>query len=165
MFDRFQVNHHQPTFRVTLQVILMIAVVGVAMAVPLTAVMLGIRSFSSPPRGFCPDTSGLRLSLDQAAEKSWHPPEAMSDGRAIMILSASANASDTMRAVEQSARKLQGVVLSANGDQKGGERLLVRIPEGSANLFESEILGNFTESQHGSSTKEGLLYEFLFPTP
>jgi len=165
MFDRFHVNHHQPSFRVNLQVVLMIAVVGVALAAPLTAVMLGIWSFSSKPRGSSPDTSKLRLALEQAAEKSWHPPEAVSDGRAIYLLSASANASDTRTAVEQSARKLQGVVLSPDGDQKGAERLLVRIPEGSANLFESEILGNFKESQHGSPTEESRLYEFLFPAP
>jgi len=165
MFDTFHVNHNQPTFRVNLQVILMIAVVGVALAVPLTAMLLGIRNFSSRTRDSSPDTSGLRLALEQAAEKSWRPPETMSDGRAIFLQSDSANASETRRAAEQSARKFQGVVLSSHAGPKGEERLLVRIPEASANLFESEILGNFTESQHGSPTGESRLYEFIFPAP
>ena len=164
MFGRDHVNHHQPTFRVNLQVILMIAVVGVALAVPLTAVMLGIRNFSKP-RDSTTDTSGLRLALEQAAEKSWRPPEAMSDGRAIFLLSASANASKTRQATEQSARKSQGLVLSSYASQKGEERLLVRIPEASASLFESETLRNFTESQHGSPEGESRLYEFVFPAP
>ena len=165
MLTRLHVNHNQPTFRVNFQVVLMIAVVGVALAVPLTAVMLGIRSFSSKIRDSSPDTSGLRLALEQAADKSWHPPEAMSDGRAIFLLSDSANASETRRVAEESARKFQGVVLFSRTSQKGGERLLVRIPEASADLFESETLGNFTESQHGSPTGESRLYEFIFPAP
>jgi len=143
----------------------MIAVVGVALAVPLTAVMLCIRNFSSTPRDFSPDTSGLRLALEQAAEKSWHAPEAMSDGRAIYILTASANASEKRHAAEQSAKKYEGVVISSEAVQKSGERLLVRIPEVSANLFESETLRDFTESQHGSPQGESRLYEFIFPTP
>ena len=159
------VNRHQPTFRVNLQVVLMIAVVGVALAAPLTALMLGIRNFSSKPRVSSPDTSGLRLALEQAAEKSWHPPEAISDGRAIFLLSSSANASEARRAAEHSARKYQGVVLSSQAGQQSGERLLVRIPEANANLFESETLRNFTESQRGSPQGESRLYEFLFPAP
>ena len=165
MFGTFLVNHNQHTFRVNLQVVLMIAVVGVALAAPLTAMLLGIRNFSSRTRDSSPDTSGLRLALEQSADKSWCPPEAISDGRAIFHLSDSANASETRRAAEQSARKFQGVVLFSHAGQKGGERLLVGIPGANAKHFESEALRNFTESQHGSQKGESRLYEFIFPAP
>ena len=165
MFATLHVNRQQPAFRVNLQVIQMIAFVLVALAVPLTLTALGILHLSSKPRNSSPDTTGLRLSLEQAAERSWHAPEAIADGRSIFLLSATANASDTKKAVGQFAGKFQGVVLSASAAQKGAERLLVRIPEANANLFESETLRNFVESQRGSPTGESRLYEFVFPSP
>ena len=163
MFACFQENLQQGTFRVNSQVILMIAVVGVALAVPLTLVMLAIRQFSSPPRNSAPDTRGLRVALEQAAEKSWQTPGMIADGRSVFTLSSPANALETRRAVEQSAQKLNGVVLSTTADREVGERLLVQIPGAGAQVFESEALRNFVESQHGHPTGESRLYEIHIP--
>jgi|GEM_PF-1815812 len=165
MFACFRVNFRQATFRVNLQVILMIALAGIALAVPLTLVMLAIRQFSSPPRNQAPDTTGLRVALEQAAEKCWQPPGIVADGRAVFTLSSPAHALETRRAVEQSAKKLNGVVLSATAGREGGERLLVQIPGVGAHVFEAEALRNFVQSQHGRPAGESRLYELILPAP
>lgn len=165
MFAFSQVNRQQAAFRVNFRVIQMIAVALVALVVPLTLVMLAIRQFSPPPRTSAPDTTGLRVALEQAAEKCWQPPGMMADGRSVFTLSSPANALETRRSVERSAQKLNGVVLSAAPDRGGGERLLVQIPGAGAHVFESESLRNFVESQHGHPTGESRLYELIFPVP
>ena len=163
MFAFCQVNRQQAAFRVNLRVIQMIALALVALVVPLTLVMLAIRQFSSPPPTSAPDTTGLRVALEQAAEKSWRPPGMMDDGRSVFTLSSPANGLEARRSVEQSAQKLHGVVLSAVSDRGGGERLLVQIPGAGAQVFESESLRSFVGSQHGLPTGESRLYELIFP--
>ena len=144
----------------------MIAVALVALAVPLALVVLGVRQMATKSRTSAPDTGGLRLALEQAAEKSWHSPEAMGDGRSIWHLDPSANASETRRAFEESVRNIPGIVLlPASAGQSGEERLLVRIPCAGASRFESEFLRNLVESQRGQATGESRLYEILFPGP
>ncbi|MFZ4780053.1 MAG: hypothetical protein ACOYM3_32255 [Terrimicrobiaceae bacterium] len=89
----------------------------------------------------------------------------MADGRSVFILSASGNASDAKRTVEQTARKLQGVVLPASTGEGGAERVLVQIPSGNASAFESQALREFTEAQRGKPTGESRLYELILSKP
>jgi hypothetical protein len=159
------VNRNQAAFRLNSQVILIFGVVLVALAVPLTSVMLGIRKFSVTHRNSAPDTTGLRIALEQAAEKSWQPPGMMADGRGVFTLSSSVNAVEAKRSVEQSAQKLNGVVLSTTANRADEEHLLVQIPAAGAHVFESEALRSFAESQHGHPTGESRLYELIFPAP
>ena len=167
MLHSLQVNRLPPTFRVNVRVIQMIAIAIVALAVPLTLVVLGVRQISTKPRTSAPDTAGLRLALEQVAEKSWNTPEAMADGRSIWHLAPLANVSETRRAIEESARKFPGVVLlPASAGPGGEERLLVQLPCADANRFEAESLRTtLVESQRGHASGESRLYEIHFSGP
>ena len=141
----------------------MIAVVLLALAVPLALVTLGIRRYSSGAGADAQEQGGLRVALEQAAEKSWQSPEPVSDGRSIFILSAPGSAAEARTAVEQSVRKLGGVVIPASNGLRGEERLLIQIPGSGGQFFESVCLQSFVESQHGHATGECRLYELVFP--
>ena len=78
----------------------MIAVVLVALAIPLALVALGISRYSPGSGAAAPETQGLRVALEQAAEKSWQSPEPVSDGRSVFILSTPASAAEERKAVE-----------------------------------------------------------------
>ncbi|MEI8386034.1 MAG: hypothetical protein WCG76_00415 [Verrucomicrobiota bacterium] len=158
-------NRHRSAFRVNFQVIQMIAVVLVALAIPLALVALGISRYSPGSGAAAPETQGLRVALEQAAEKSWQSPEPVSDGRSVFILSTPASAAEERKAVEESVRKLGGVVLPVSTGRLGEERLLVQIPGSGGQVFESGCLRLFVESQHGHATGESRLYELVFPAP
>ena len=143
----------------------MIGILLVALAVPLTLVTLGIRQFTAKPKPTAPETQGLRAALEQAAEKTWQAPGAMADGRSIFVLSAPGNAQDAKKAVGVAAQRFHGVVLPAPTREGGAERILVQIPNASAQAFESEALREFSETQHGKPDGERRLYEFIFTTP
>ena len=165
MLHPLQVNRLPSTFRVNFRVIQMIALVLVALAVPLTLVVLGVQQIAAKSRASAPDTAGLRVALEQAAEKSWKTPE-VADGRSIWHLAASVNASETRSAVEESARKISGAVLLPPSVGAGDEeRLVVQIPCAEASRFEAESLRNFVKFQHGHATGESRLYEILFSGP
>jgi hypothetical protein len=153
------------TFRVNIQVIQMIAVVFVALIVPLTLVILSFRQHSAP-RSAVPEMQGLQSALEQAAEKSWQQPPPISDGRSVFLFTAHGSDEEARKAVEQCARKLNGVALPiAAAGPRGEDRLLVTIPRASSQLFESDALRNFTLSVQGSPTGERQLYEIVFPLP
>lgn len=143
----------------------MIGILLVALAVPLTLVTLGIRQFTAKPKAPAPETQGLRAALEQAVEKSWQTPEAMTDGRCVFILSASGNAGDARKTVELTARGLQGVVLPASTGEGATERLLVQIPGTNASAFESQALREFVESQRGKPAGETRFYELILSKP
>lgn len=164
MFTSFPVSRQQSTFRLNFQVFQMIGILLVALAVPLTLVTLGLRQYTAKPKP-APETQGLRAALEQAAEKSWQVPKTMADGRSVFVLSASGNAPDARKAVEQAAHKLQGVVLPAPAGEGGAERILVQIPNGSAQAFESLALRDFAETQRGAREGESRLYELILSPP
>jgi hypothetical protein len=158
------VNRHRSEFRVNFQVIQMIAVVLVALAIPLALVALGISRYSPGSGAAAAEPQGLRVALEQAA-KSWQPPEPVSDGRSVFILSTPGSAAEARKEVEGSVKKLGGVVLPASAGRLGEERLLVQIPGSGGQVFESGCLRLFVESQHGHAPGESRLYELVFPAP
>jgi hypothetical protein len=165
IFVSIQVNRQQSTFRVNFQVIQMTGILLVALAVPLTLVTLGIRQFTSKPKISAPETQGLRAALEQAAEKSWQAPGAISDGRSVFAISASGSASDARKAVEQAAQSLQGVVLPASTAEDGAERILVQIPAANASAFEERALRDFSQTQRGNAQGNTRLYELILSPP
>ncbi|MEI8311620.1 MAG: hypothetical protein WCH98_12770 [Verrucomicrobiota bacterium] len=147
-----------------IQVFQIIAIVLVALAVPLALVTLGISRYSSKPE--VPEAPGLRAALEQAADKSWSSPEPLAGDRRVFTFSTPGNETEARKAVEQSARTLNGVVVPMTAGQRGEGRLLVRIPATNSHLFESAaLLRNFAESQQGHPTGESHLYEIVFPAP
>ena len=144
----------------------MIALVLVALAVPLTLVALGIRQFSSKSRPVVSEAPELRRALEQAAEKNWRPPEILSDGRSVFVLSTSTNHPlETVQALRTTARKLDGTVLPASAVPGGDERLLVQIPDAGTNVFESQLRRDFVEKQSGHSVNGSRLYEIIVARP
>lgn len=143
----------------------MIAILLVALTVPLALVSIGIRRYTSKPATAAPEVSGLRAALEQAADKNWGTPELLSGDRGVYIFSADI-ATEARKAVEQTARALNGVVVPLASSQPGEGRLLVRIPATNGHLFESAALRrSFTESQPGHPAGESLLYELVFRAP
>ncbi|MEI6491533.1 MAG: hypothetical protein WCO94_03210 [Verrucomicrobiota bacterium] len=143
----------------------MIALVFVALIVPLTLVILSFRQYSAPPKSAVPETQGLRAALEQAADKTWQQPPPMSDGRSVFLFNAQGSEEEARKALEQAARKLNGVALPIAAGPRGEERVLVTIPSASSQGFESGALRNFTLSVQGNPTGERQLYEIVFPLP
>lgn len=125
-------------FRLNPQVVQMLAVVLVALAVPLTVVILGLRQVSLRPSGPAPEIPELRASLEQVADQHLRPSGMMA-GEAIVLHRASAELPDVRRQIEVAAAKVGGSVIVSEIPE-GGVRLLVKVPASSAGDFENSAL-------------------------
>jgi len=148
-----------------LQVLQMIGLLLVALAVPLALVAISVRQFTSKPQP-APETGGLRIALEQAAEKTWKVPEAIFDGRGIFVASSAVNSLQLREIVEKTVQDLHGTVLSAPADQNHEERLLVQMPSSSARRFEDRLQDqNFSQKQQADPTGGSRVYELLLTPP
>ncbi len=138
----------------------MIALALVALAIPLTMVIVSVLKFSSKPSTPAPEAPGLRASLEQAAEKALPIPEAITDGRSLYTLSVEpGQLAGRQAGIEKSARSLSGSVLAMPSGKGGCQRVLVQIPASNSGVFESTVLQDFTRSEAGRSEGESRLYE------
>lgn len=142
----------------------MIGILLVALAVPLALVALGVRQFTSKPQP-APETGGLRVALEQAAEKTWKVPEALPDGRGIFVLSSRGHPLQIREIISKTVKDLQGIVLSAPNDQNQEERLLVQMPAANAGSFEERLQQNFNQKQQADPTEGSRLYELILSPP
>lgn len=147
-------------FRLNPQVIQMLAVVLIALAVPLTVVILGLRQVSLRPSGPAPEIPELRASLEQVADQHLRPSGMMMAGAAIVLHRSSAELPGVRRQIEVAAAKVGGSVLVSEIPE-GGVRLLVKVPASSAGDFESSALSQPPPTNPGSG-----LYEIqILPRP
>ncbi len=148
-----------------MQVIQMIGILLVALAIPLALVAIGVRQFTSKPQP-APETGGLRVALEQAAEKTWKVPEAISDGRGIFVASSPGNSLQVRELIEKTVQDLHGIILSAPTGQSQGERLLVQMPASGASSFEARLHDqNFVQKQQADPTEGNRLYELVLSPP
>jgi len=144
----------------------MLAVVVVALAVPLAVLLLGIRGFSPKPAASAPEAPGLRAAVELAASKNLPPPAPLgTDTRQFVLLPGQGNPLERWREIEKSADMLGGTTLLV-GQPDGGSRLLVQIPAAAAASFEERALAGLNSSA-APDPAEGptRLYEILFPPP
>ncbi|TSA33450.1 MAG: hypothetical protein D4R65_07770 [Verrucomicrobiaceae bacterium] len=140
----------------------MIAVVFLALAIPLALVVLGgreifFRKTSSP----APEVPELRASLESAASKALPPPAGLGGGRRF-ILERGADAAAHRDMVEKTAAELGGVVVASSLED--GVRLIVQIPAASASRFEEKALVGFLAQSETGLSMPGF-YEIVLPHP
>lgn len=167
MLDPVKVNRVQATFRLNSQVAQMIAIILLALAVPLALVALGIKQFSSKKETSpVPEIPGLRFSLELAAEKNFRPPETMPEARDVFLFSqAAGDKSSSRKNIEETARKLKGIVVTMPPGEKNNDRILVQVSEAQATAFEAQALRGFVRKTRGESVKQCRMYEIQFPAP
>lgn len=130
----------------------MLAVVLVALAVPLTVVILGLRQVSLRPAGPAPEIPELRASLEQVADQHLRPSGMMA-GEVIVLHRASAELPGLRRQIEVAAAKVGGSALVTEIPE-GGIRLLVKVPASSAADFERSALPQPPTTPSGSGLYE-----------
>jgi len=157
-------NEQTARFRLNPRVIQMIVVLMVALAVPVTLVVLGLRSMAGHSSGPAPEVEGLRTSLESAADKHFPPPENLGGGRRF-VFKAVTDASAQPSLLEQAAAAVGGVAISSR-QEDGSTRILIRVPPESSEYFERTSLEPCTESVlPGEPTQNSGLYEVLIPSP
>lgn len=171
MIFRRQVNQ-QPAaaFRINVRVLQIIALVLVALAVPVALVILGVRQISSRPNQEpAMETPGLRASLELAADKNFAPPEALMEDRVVFVLSQASvgDAKSVRQKTEQEICEAGGVIIPGDPGKSDEESLLAKIPAAKAASLEAQLLESFSRltSVKNSSAGEDLLIEIRFPKP
>lgn len=141
-----------PPFRWNAKVLQMAALVMVALALPLTIAIYGIRDIrkASQPT---PEAEGLRAVLENVVDQKWQAPVL-----AGAVRSASREVPDGAAAlrfgddIQKLARDSGGMVLSPEKIESGGTRWLVQIPANGKNAFESALAAmGFSPATSGSS--------------
>ncbi len=141
----------------------MLAVLLLALAIPLTLIVLGGREIFKPSRP-APEIPELRASLEAAASKAMPPPAELGGGRRFVI-SKGQDAAASRALIEKTAAGLGGgVVVASPVENGGGIRLIVRIPSDAAARFEATALEGTCNLQSDSASTEGL-YEIILPEP
>lgn len=154
----------QPSaFRMNSAVLFMLAVTFVALALPVTLLILGVRQATSNTPADSPEIPGLRVALEGIATTHLAAPPLSGGARRFSFSGTAAEMLDTRAKIEKLTHDLGGTVLfSPTGDQC---RLLIAIPEPAAGSFEKLALGGGikTSSEPGAN---GSLYEIVFhPAP
>lgn len=137
-----------PPFRWNSRVLQMAALVMLALALPLTIAILGIRDIRMASKAAIsapePEVPGLRGALETIVDSRWKPP--LLDGS---VRTARRGVPDgdaclrTGEAVQRLARDSGGTVLAPERIESGGTRWLVQMPVDRKNAFEAglEALG------------------------
>lgn len=142
----------------------MLAVLALALAIPLTLLVLGGRElFYRKPTAPAPEVPGLRASLESAASKALSPPVDLGGGRRFILESERGNTPERRNLIEKTTKKLGGVVVSTRLEN-GGIRLIVQIPASDASHFEKEALAGFLPQNETAPFVQGF-YEILLPRP
>ena len=158
----------------------MLAVAGIALAIPMTMMILGIKGFCAKPAGPAPEVPGLRAALELAASRTLPAPAELGAGRRHYVLMpaqeirppaapsrlpASASPDERRKKIERSAGELGGSTLLL-GQPSGGARLLVQIPAAASVSFEKLALAGLSSSGSPDPAADTTwLYEILLPPP
>lgn len=156
-----KVNPGPARFRLNPQVFLMIAVLFLALAIPLALVVLGGREILKPSRP-APEIPELRASLEAVASQALPPPAELGGGRRF-VLTKEIDAAASRALIEETASALGGCVVESPVDTGGCPRLIVRIPSAAAARFEEAVLAKACIPQGGDSPSVAGLYE-IFPS-
>jgi len=139
----------------------MLAVLFLALAVPLTLLVLGGRNIFLN-RQPAPEVPELRASLESAATKALAPPAGLGGGRRFTLEGGNSEARRDL--IEKTAAGLGGVVFTSPMQEGGGVRMIVQIPEAAAGRFEASALSGFMPPDESEPALAGF-YEILLPQP
>lgn len=139
----------------------MLAVLFLALAVPLTLLVLGGRNLFLHKQP-APEVPELRASLESAATKALPPPAGLGGGRRFTLESRNSEARRDL--IEKTAAGLGGVVFSSPMQEGRGVRMIVQIPEAAVGRFEASALSGIMTPDEPAPGMAGF-YEILLPQP
>lgn len=150
-------------FRVTRPVFLVLALLLVALALPLGLMLFGFhnfrKSYTNTPAQAEPDLSGLRNSLTSVAEARLPNVNLPETRRRYVFIGNQAELLRLRSEVELVASKLGGVVLEGNSDS----RIVLQIPANGVARFESQALaGSAMDSSSSEELSVYVAYEISF---
>jgi len=163
-------NHPRRPFQWNAKVVQLAALVLVALALPLTLVILGFRDMRKPAVASelqsDAELDGLRGSLEKVVDSRWSAPVLESGTR--RVVKEVPNGEDCLRignAVQEVAGKMNLTVVIPEKIESGGTRWLVQMPVGSVSAFELELgLLGFTGLGATVPASSGVvLYEVEIP--
>ncbi len=140
----------------------MIAILLVALAVPVTLVILGLRSMTAQPPESAPEVEGLRSSLESAAEKHFPAPETLGGSRRFTLKETSEGQASLL---EKAAASAGGGAITSRLED-GSVRLLIQIPPEASENFEKTYLGSLSASASPDESQPATgLYEVVILPP
>jgi len=126
-------------FRWNAKVLQMVALVLMALALPLTIAIYGIRDIRKASQP-APEAEGLRAVLENVVDQKWQAPVLAG---AVRSTSRDVPNGDACLKVGEDIQKLArdsgGMVLTPEKIESGGTRWLVQIPAAQKNAFESAL--------------------------
>ena len=156
-------------FRFNPKVVQMAALMMVALALPVTLAILGIRDIRQASRESesepAPEITSLRGALESVVDAQWSTPNLPAGTRKSVREVADGDAClKAGEALQKLARSLDATVLSPEKIEAGGTRWIIQIPAGQVPAFEKGLgelgFAGVTESPGSAVT---ILYEVEIP--
>jgi hypothetical protein len=163
-------NSERRPFRFNAKVAQVVALVMVALALPLTLAILGFRDMRKPAESAAvesaPEVEGLRGALETVVDARWSVPVLDSGSR--RVVKEVANGDECLRignAVQEVAKSMDLTVVIPEKIESGGTRWLVQMPAGRVSAFELELglLGFTGLGAAQGPPNETVLYEVEIP--
>ncbi len=161
----------QPPFRWNWQAMVMLAVTGLALAIPLAGVAMFAQGYFSqrmevktPPAPQL-HLDPLRASLEQAAAASLGGPARLSEEGDWEIAVPAAEIEKRIRSVAQLARALGGSAVETASTANAARRLLVQAPEGSESVLRQVARGEKADRYATRSDAAMKVVAINFVTP
>ena len=134
----------QPSFRLNPRVVQIIAVILLALALPVTCLIMGFleirKNRQSVPSEPAPEVPGLRRSLESVADSHLPSPAlAPTSCLTTFVLPDRSSLENHLRALEEILTKNGATFLPPQPDETGHFRILTQIPEVGLSSFENDL--------------------------
>lgn len=153
----------QPPFRWNGKVLQMVSLVMVALALPMTIAIYGIRDIRKAAEPI-PDAVGLRSILENVVDEQWQAP--ILEGAARISVREVPDGEACLKAgetIQNLVRNCGGVVLTPEKIESGGTRWLVQIPGDRVASFETELAEAGFSSPKGGRVGESVFFSIEIP--
>lgn len=145
-------------FRWNTKVMQMVGVLMVALALPVSIAILGIRDLQKNSRP-APEVEGLRGSLENVVNSQWQPPVLEGAIRTALREVPSGEACLKIgEDVQKIARDAGGTVLTPERIESGGTRWLVQVPADQKTEFESGLAARGFSLPSGGMSDDPVFY-------
>lgn len=147
-----------PPFRWNAKVLQMVALVLMALALPLTIAIYGIRDIRKATQP-TPESPGLQAVLENVVNQNWQAPVLEGAVRSTSLVVPDGNACLKIgEDIQKLAKNSGGAVLTPEKIESGGTRWLVHVPANRKAGFESAIATMGFSSFAGESTGDPVFY-------
>ena len=150
-------------FRWNGKVLQMVSLVLVALALPMTIAIYGIRDIRKASEPI-PDAGGLRAVLQNVVDQQWQAP--ILEGASRISVRKVPNGEACLKAgetIQNLVRNCGGVVLTPEKIESGGTRWLVQIPGDRVASFETELAEAGFSSPKGGRVGESVFFSIEIP--